>query len=246
MKEIEKAAQIIKQAKRTTAFTGAGISVESGIAPFRGKGGLWNEIDPDFVEINYFITHPAESWEKLMEVFYAYFGQARANAAHFALADMEAAGYLHAVITQNIDNLHREAGSRTVYEFHGNLNELICTHCYTVYDKDDIVLKNLPPRCPACFGIIKPNVVFFGEGIPEEAAANSFREADLSDVFLIIGSTGEVYPAASIPGLAKQNGAKIIEVNIDPSLYTAQITDVFLQGKATEMMRALSAELNIL
>ena len=121
--------RLLLEARHATAFTGAGISVESGIPPFRGPGGLWSRVDPGFIEIDYFQAQPAKSWRKIKEIFYDFLGGARPNAAHFGVAALEAAGRLKAVITQNIDGLHQEAGSREVIEFHGNSRWLVCLEC---------------------------------------------------------------------------------------------------------------------
>ncbi len=241
--EIIRAAERIKNAKHLTAFTGAGISVESGIPPFRGENGLWSKYDPTFLELNYFYHHPKESWKLIKEIFYDYFGKAKPNDAHFALAKLEEAGILKAIITQNIDNLHQEAGSKVVYEFHGNSQKLLCTKCGTKFSLSEVNIDEPIPRCPKCGGILKPDFIFFGEGIPEPARSKSFEEAELADVFLIIGSTGEIMPASLIPPEAKRNGATIIEVNVEPSNYTHTVTDIFLKGKATEVMNNLLTEI---
>ena len=239
---IEKAAELIRNAKHVTAFTGAGISVESGIPPFRGDNGLWNKINPDFIEINNFHHNPLRSWKLIKEIFYDFFGKAEPNAAHFALAEMEKT-FLKVVITQNIDNLHQNAGSEIVYEFHGNSRDLICTNCNKVYSATEKILSKLPPRCEECGSVLKPDFVFFGEPIPEPARTDSFLEAEKADVFILIGTTGEIMPASIIPFRAKSNNANIIEVNIEPSNYTDAITDIFLKGKATHVMKELLKEL---
>ncbi len=236
---IEKAAKLIKNAKHVTAFTGAGISVESGIPPFRGENGLWSKFDPIFLDIHYFQQNPLKSWKLIKEIFYDFFGKAEPNAAHIALAEMEKSGYINAIITQNIDNLHQIAGSKNVFEFHGNSRDLICTNCKKIYSVKDIDLSHLPPKCVDCGNVLKPDFVFFGESIPEPARAISFTEAKIADVFILIGTTGEIMPASIIPIEAKQNGGKIIEVNVQPSNYTNTITDLFLKGKATKIMQKL-------
>ncbi|MCD4665479.1 MAG: NAD-dependent protein deacylase, partial [Bacteroidales bacterium] len=162
------------------------------------------------------------------------------NKAHFVLAEMENMEMLNCVITQNIDNLHQQAGSKVVYEFHGNSQKLLCTKCYSYFVPDDINLDDLPPHCKKCGGLIKPDFIFFGEGIPPDAYQNSVEAATKAEVVILIGSTGEVMPAAQIPYLAKQNGATIIEINTENSNFTHSITDVFLKGKATEVMGRLS------
>lgn len=236
----KKAAELIKSANHVCAFTGAGISVESGIPPFRGKGGLWNQYDPKFIEIGYFHAHNNESWALIKEIFYDFFGKARANAAHQAIAELEARNIVKTVITQNIDNLHQEAGSKNVLEFHGTASRMVCLDCRKTFSANDINLNRLPPECPNCsVGRLKPDFIFFGEGIPEPACSLSFREAEISDVFIVVGTTGEVMPACMIPAAASQNGASIIEINTSPSNYTNSITDVFLQGPATTVMTKL-------
>ncbi|MBU1109924.1 MAG: NAD-dependent deacylase [Candidatus Riflebacteria bacterium] len=240
----QKAAELIRSAKRVCAFTGAGISVESGIPPFRGKDGLWNKFDPKFIEIDYFNKHSQQSWALIKEIFYDFFGQARPNAAHLVLAEFEAKNLVSTVITQNIDNLHQEAGSKNVLEFHGTASRMICLDCRQTFSADTIDLTKLPPECPNCvIGQLKPDFIFFGEGIPEPACSLSFKEAEIADVFIVIGTTGEVMPACMIPAAASRNGATIIEVNTSPSRFTDCVTDVFLQGKASEVMTRLQQAL---
>ncbi len=243
--EYKKAAKIIRNAKRVAAFTGAGISVESGIPPFRGEGGLWNEYDPDFLEIGHFRQNPKASWELLKKIFYDGFAAAEPNAAHGALARMEKSHLLETVITQNIDSLHQRAGSRKIYEFHGTLRTLVCLGCSKEYPLADVDLSFMPPECRMCGGLLKPDVVFFGEPIPEPANSQSFFEAEIADVLLVIGTSGEIMPACMIPHIAKGNGAAIIEINVKESQFTHQITDVFLQSKATEAMIGLTKALGI-
>jgi len=239
------AAEKIQQAKRVVGFTGAGISVESGIPPFRGPEGLWSKYDPIFLDIGYFHQHPEKSWVLIKEIFYDFFGKAKPNAAHIALAEMEKNSLAQAVITQNIDNLHQEAGSRNVYEFHGTSKRLVCSQCGSKKEVEEVDLTTLPPRCEKCGGVLRPDFVFFGEPIPEPANSLSFREAQIADVFLVIGTTGEIMPASMVPLAAKQNGAVIIEVNTETTRFTHEITDIFIQGKATTVMAALLDELGI-
>ena len=234
-----KAAKIITSAKRCVAFTGAGISVESGIPPFRGENGLWNKYDPRTFDIQYFHRNPRHSWEVIQEIFYDIFGEVEPNLAHYALAEMESRNLLASVITQNVDNLHTQAGSKVVHEFHGSLTKLICLDCRTSYPAFQIDLNTLPPACVACGGILKPDVIFFGEPIAEPANTHSFDEASCADCFILIGTTGSVAPANTIPGAAKSNGASILEINPFPSEYTPGVTDVFLQDEACVAMEKL-------
>jgi len=239
------AAEKIHRAKRVVGFTGAGISVESGIPPFRGPNGLWSKYDPVFLDIGYFNQHPGKSWALIKKIFYDFFGKAKPNAAHRALAEMERKGLVQAVITQNIDNLLQEAGSQNVYEFHGTSKRLVCSQCRFKQDVENVDLSSLPPRCEKCGGVLRPDFVFFGESIPEPANSLSFREVQIADVFLVIGTTGEIMPASLVPLAAKQNGAAIIEINTEPTRFTHEITDIFIQGKATTVMTALLNTLDI-
>ena len=233
---IEEVAKILKKAKHVTAFTGAGISVESGIPPFRGKEGLWSKYNPIVLDIDYFRSNPGEPWGVIKEIFYDFFGEAKPNDAHYALAKLEKMGIIKSIITQNIDNLHQAAGSKEVYEFHGTSKNLICDTCGKSYLAESIDLSKLPPICEICGGVLRPDFVFFGEQIPEPANTNSFNEAVIADVFLLIGTTGEIMPASLIPQRAKANGARIIEINVEETNFTSSITDIFLKGKATKVI----------
>lgn len=240
---IEKTVKLLLKSKRTTAFTGAGISVESGIPPFRGENGLWSRFNPEFLDINYFMNYPDKSWKLIKEIFYDYFGRAKPNSAHIALGEMEEKGLLHSIITQNIDGLHQDGGSSEVYEFHGNSRNLICTGCSKIHKADATDLNRLPPACSSCGELLKPDFVFFGEPIPEPAQSNSYAETLNADIFLVIGTTGEIMPASMIPVEADRNEKIIIEINIEPSNYTETITDIFLQGKASVIMQKIITEL---
>jgi NAD-dependent deacetylase len=242
-KDIIKAAGWIANAKHLVAFTGAGISVESGIPPFRGEGGIWSRYDPSILDLDYFHRRPAESWEVIAEIFYKYFQDARPNAAHLLLARLEDEGMLKAVVTQNIDNMHFEAGNRQVIEYHGNSKWLICRQCGTRYKISDISLESLPPRCKSDQEILKPDFVFFGEGIPPDAASRSVEQVSKADLLLLIGSTGEVMPAAMLPSIAKSTGARVIEINPDSSSFTSSITDLLLRGPAGEVCTLLDSYL---
>ncbi len=235
-KHLNDAVNLIMESSRTTAFTGAGISVESGVPAFRGHEGLWDKYNPDAIEISHFIKNPESSWRIIKEIFYDFFGKVKPNGAHYALAELEKMGFLHSIITQNIDNLHHDAGSIEIYEFHGNSRELVCTGCGAKESSEDLDLSELPPFCKKCNYVLKPDFVFFGEQVPGDASSKSWAEAINSELFLIIGTSGEVMPASMIPFEAKKRGKKIIEINVTPSKYTGSITDVFLEGKASLVM----------
>ena len=244
MNDYDTAARWIAESRKAAAFTGAGISVESGIPTFRGPEGLWSRYDPQVLDLGYFYEHPRESWEVIREIFYDYMGaKARPNAAHKLLAELERRGKLQGVITQNIDNLHQEAGSRYVVEFHGTAQTLLCTECgdRTPFTEHD--LDTLPPLCKKCGGLLKPDFIFFGEGIPPQAYQASMALAETADLLLVIGTTGEVMPASMIPYEARQ--ARVIEINVQPSAYTEHRTDLFLQAKATEAAKELAERLGV-
>ena len=230
----------ISESKYSVVFTGAGISVESGIPPFRGENGLWSKYDPIFLDTNYFLVHPKKSWSLINEIFYDFFGKAKPNDAHYILAEMEKKGYIKSVITQNIDNLHQLAGSKNILEFHGTSRTLTCIKCNNQYNSEKLI-ERLPPYCPNCNGLLKPDFVFFGEPIPEGVHNDSIKEASIADLFILIGTTGEIMPASMIPFIAKKNGAKFIEINIQKSKYTDFIVDIYLQGKASVVLRKLKS-----
>lgn len=240
---LNRAARAIRNASWLSAFTGAGISVESGIPPFRGKNGIWNTYDPQVLDIDYFHGHADVCWVGIKEIFYDFFGKAEPNAAHLYLADLEIRGMLKVLITQNIDNLHYLAGSRNVVEYHGNSRQLVCRTCGATTGATPAILATLPPRCD-CGGIYKPDFIFFGEGIPEQALARSAEAARKTDVMLIVGSTGEVFPAAMVPRQAKERGALIIEINPEPSNFTNSITDIFIPLGACEAAEQLRLRLD--
>ncbi len=242
---IQQAADRIKAAGSTVALTGAGISVESGIAPFRGPGGIWTKHDPEKFDKGYFRRNPGESWKLIKMLFYDQMGKAAPNPAHTVLARMENKGLLEAVITQNIDNLHQDAGSRNVFEYHGTLRLLDCLKCRSKHPHDAVSLDPLPPVCPDCGGVLKPDIVFFGEPIPEDVNRAAADYAGKAQVMLVIGTTGEVMPAARLPLIAQNAGATIIEVNVQPSAYTPTTTDIFLQGRAGEMLSLLAEALGL-
>ena len=229
---IDKAARIILDSNSTIALTGAGISVESGIPDFRSRGGLWDRFDPEeYATIYAFKDNPEKVWRMLKEMEQIV-DNARPNAAHTGLAELEEMGLLKSVLTQNVDNLHQEAGSKDVIEYHGNSKSLTCMWCNRKYDYKD-KRGEYPPRCE-CGKILKPDVIFFGEAIPSLAMARSSQLASTCQALLIIGTSAVVSPFNILPRQAKQVGATIIEINLEKTVLTDGITDIFLQGKATE------------
>jgi NAD-dependent deacetylase len=237
---IRKAAEIICASKLNIALTGAGISVESGIPDFRSAGGLWSKYDPaEYATITAFRQDPEKIWDMLREMD-ALVSQAKPNAAHTGLGDLEKMGYLHGIITQNVDNLHQAGGAKNVIEYHGNSGTLSCLWCGRQYQAKEKRAERIP-RCE-CGRVLKPDVVFFGEAIPVEALNRSFRLAASAEALMVVGTSAVVSPANTIPSIAKERGAQIIEINLERTHLTDTITDIFLQGKAAEIITALVEE----
>jgi NAD-dependent deacetylase len=243
--DIEKAARLIFTSKYVTCLTGAGISVESGVRPFRGPGGLWTELgEPPMDGYQRFLANPKSHWEKTMKgagsdwKFLKAADEAIPNPAHYALANLEEMGIMKYLITQNIDNLHLTAGSIKVAEIHGNIKKVRCIKCNARYDRDDISMDKIPPSCPKCNGIIKSDIVMFGEPIPLDVLKICQRETRKSDCMLTVGTSALVYPAADFPLEVRSNGGILIEVN----LYETELTplcDISLRGKAGEILPEL-------
>ncbi len=237
---IEKAAEIIVKSKNLIALTGAGISVESGIPDFRSAGGLWDKYDPSiYATIEAFHKMPGKVWEMIFDMI-ELTSSAKPNSGHEALSELESMGLIKSVITQNIDNLHQRAGSINVIEFHGNALRLICLRCGTGYGLEDYrIPERVVPLCRNCQRILKPTVIFFGEMIPQRALFESNFLAESADAVLVVGTSAVVYPAAAIPEVAKQNGAFIIEINLEETGLSENITDIFLQGESGKVLPGL-------
>jgi len=234
----EQVAELIIRQQPCVALTGAGISAESGIPTFRSKGGLWEKFDPTvYASIEMFRTDPSKYWSIRGE-FIRNYDAYHPNAGHTALAELEAMGLLRHVITQNIDGLHRKAGSRSVTEIHGSLREILCVRCGREYRAPSIP-EGSPPLCK-CGGVLKPNTVLFGESLPPQALETAWRESGACRVMLVIGTSAVVQPAASLPYVAKQHGATVVEVNIERAFSGA---DYFLEGQSGKVMPKLVAEL---
>jgi NAD-dependent deacetylase len=239
LKEIipQELAKLIRRRPRVVALTGAGISVESGIPSFRGAGGLWDRYDPmEYAHIRVFRRNPAKVWQLLREMDET-ISRARPNPAHEALAALEARGYLTGIITQNVDNLHQAAGSKRVVEYHGNALTFVCDTCKGRHPRETLDFDHTPLYC-LCGGLVRPNVVFFGEQIPEKAQAEAEDLAQHCDLLLVIGTSGEVAPASYIPAIAKAWHAIIVENNLEPTRLTYSLADHFLRGSAAQALPA--------
>jgi len=235
--DYKKVADVIKEKGYVVAFTGAGISVDSGIPAFRGGQGLWEKYDPmEYAHIGSFNRNPEKVWVMLREMSQVIFNSAP-SPAHAALSTLEEKGFLRAVITQNVDGLHHVAGNHNVIEYHGNHRWLVCTSCRKRIPLTREVVGILPyPTCEKCNKALKPDVVFFGEGIPMMEMIKANDEANKCKVMFIIGTSGVVYPAADIPYVSKSKGATIVEINIDSTPFTGSITDHFFGGTASEVL----------
>lgn len=244
MADWDRIVEAMRRGGRTNAaVTGAGISVESGVSPFRGKGGLWEKTDPMKVaHIDAFMADPLPYW-RMRAPFIESLKDIAPNPGHEALAAMQRRGWLGPVVTQNIDGLHQKAGSTDVIEFHGNVATLECLECGERVDSARVPLSELPPRC-GCGGVLRPVVVFFGESIPPEALARSQQAAERCAVMLVVGTSGVVQPAASIPLLARHAGALVVEVNPERTPLTEAVTDVFLEGPAARVLPAILSRLD--
>lgn len=217
-------------------FTGAGISSESGIPTFRGKDGIWNKLKPEeLANFTAFIKNPGMVWEwynhrkKIIH-------EAKPNAAHITIAEMQNHFNDVSVITQNIDNLHRRAGSKKIYELHGNIERNFCINCKKFYN-EELDFSHGVPECE-CGGLIRPDVVWFGEYLPEDQFLGGEKAAITSDVFFVVGTSAVVYPAAGLVYTAKQSGSTIVEINIEETPLTS-IADYSYFGKAGEILPSI-------
>jgi NAD-dependent deacetylase len=241
---ISKIKDLIANSKHLVAFTGAGISQESGIPTYRGSGGLWTKYDPGkYANIEYFMKEPEYYWNFFKDVRYPALKNAKPNRAHVALAALEKNGIIKELITQNIDDLHQMAGQSRVIELHGNTRKTLCLDCGMTLTMDEVYEKlshELPPRCE-CGGTLKPNVVFFGEQLPQSALVEAERAARSCDLFLVIGSSLVVYPASNFPVVAKASGAALVIVNVDPTPLD-DLADVVVNDKASQVIPLMLEE----
>jgi NAD-dependent deacetylase len=245
---IHKAARILRESRYVVSLIGAGISAESGIPTFRGPDGLWTRLgEPPNNQYEQFLQDPKAWWRQRMTALASggnsHWDSAKPNPAHYALAELERMGAMRHVITQNIDNLHQVAGTRSISEFHGNRFKMRCIGCNRRWDRAELELTaDSPPECPDCRGIVKSDTVMFGEPIPPDAISRSFEEAEKADCCLVIGTSAVVYPAANVPLIVRRNGGRLIEVNpLETPL--SDICAVVLRGPAGEVMPAVVEEL---
>jgi NAD-dependent deacetylase len=227
----------LRRARRVAVLTGAGVSAESGVPTFRGTDGLWRQYRAeDLATPEAFQRNPALVWE-----WYDWRRQLIAgcapNPAHMAIAALERRCEEFLLITQNVDGLHRKAGSVRLVELHGNLWRARCLTDDRTTDNFDVPLPSIPPRCP-CGGLLRPDVVWFGEGLPADAMRRAFRAAETCELMLVVGTSAVVQPAASLPMVAREQGAYVVEVNLEPTLITAVAHEAH-HGRAGEILPAL-------
>jgi NAD-dependent deacetylase len=243
--DLDAAARCLVEARYVIALTGAGLSVESGIPPFRGPNGLWTKYgEPPMNGYERFLANPRKAWEDRlnpsgpMRELWQALTDAEPNAGHRALVELEDMDIVRATITQNVDNLHRMAGSRRLLEIHGNATLIRCIQCVTRFERDEIDYAVLPPSCPLCNGMLKSDTVSFGEPIPADVLTACGEEAEHADCMIVAGTSATVYPAAGFPMAIAERGGDLIEVNPYPSELTA-LCRVTLTGAAGEVLPAL-------
>ncbi len=244
---IRDAARVLRRSRYAVALSGAGISVESGIPTYRGDDGIWTRLeDPSIDGWELFASDPKQWWQQVIAQGSGVLGmaidRAEPNAGHIAMAQLEEMGRLAHLITQNIDNLHRRAGSKRLTELHGNRYLVRCMNCGGRDRLETIPLDRLPPLCPECGGILKTDVVMFGEPIPADALNEGYRQAASADVFLSVGTSAVVYPAADFPVVAKRHGAPLIEINPNETALS-EIADIVIRESASVALPALVEEL---
>ncbi|MGD9397613.1 MAG: NAD-dependent deacylase [Candidatus Thorarchaeota archaeon] len=237
--EIDRAKKLVVKSQKIIALTGAGISVDSGIPDFRSEGGLWERYDPhEYATIESFMQNPTKFWTMGREIAETIL-KAEPNSAHLGLAKLEEDGKLIGVVTMNIDNLHQAAGSKRVVELHGNYLRAYCIECRAEYVGETIhqsvVNGEIPPKCEKCNGVLKSEAVLFGEPLPERAMSEATELCRNTELMLVIGTSLTIYPAAFLPQLAKNSGAKIILVNLEGSNRNS-VADIVLKGRATEVI----------
>jgi NAD-dependent deacetylase len=226
---------VLARAERIVAFTGAGISAESGVPTFRGVDGIWKKMRPEeLASMDGFLANPSLVWEWYQHRR-AIIHTLHPNAGHRALAEMEHVFPQVAVVTQNIDNLHRRAGSNNVIELHGNIERNYCVKCGTPYQESGDAIPNQIPACAQCGGLVRPDVVWFGEMLPADAWESAVRACESSDLLISVGTSGVVYPAASLPLAGKRAGSFVVEVNPEPTPLTS-IVDEYLAGPAGSVL----------
>jgi NAD-dependent deacetylase len=241
--KLKQVAKWIVDSKRMVVFSGAGLSTESGIPDFRSPGGVWDRYDPEDFNFQNFLssgTSREKYWQMATEM-YDSIKPAQPNLAHLAIAELEKIGRLDCVITQNIDGLHFKAGNseERILQLHGTAIFVSCLSCKKRYDRDEIQERikkgQKAPRCDDCGGLLKPATISFGQSMPEKETQEAYHRSSLCDLFIVIGSSLVVQPAASMPLVAKRNRAKLVIINRDPTPYD-DMADLVIHGQAGPTM----------
>jgi NAD-dependent deacetylase len=234
----------LASADHGVVFTGAGVSTASGIPDFRSEGGIWDQFDQGKFHYDRFLAEPGEYWTDRLELREELYGDADVgpNPAHEVIADLEDRGHVETVITQNVDGLHAEAGSESVIRLHGTSSRVRCLDCGESFPAEPATERaadgELPPRCPECEGVLKPDTVLFGEQLPTGALQSARRHANDADVFLAVGSSLTVQPAASLPSIAARNGATVAVINLEATSVSSS-ADYDIRADVTEALPAI-------
>jgi NAD-dependent deacetylase len=246
---LEAAAHLLRRAKRVVCLTGAGASAESGVATFRdSEDGLWSRVDPQVLASQEgFAANPGMVWQWYMHRLMAV-ERAQPNRGHRTLAELEERWPFFTVVTQNVDDLHERGGSRHVLHLHGRITRFRCNVCafeHELLPQEKHATR--PPRCFSCGGAVRPDVVWFGEPLPQRVLDKAWHESERSDVLLVIGTSGVVYPAAHLPIVAQQHGARVIEINPATTTLTER-ADIYLPGRSgvllPRLLQLVNAEQN--
>lgn len=232
---------ILESADSLVFFTGAGISAESGISTFRGEDGLWKKFKPEeLANFDAFLRNPELVWE-----WYKFRRDvvlnAEPNPGHKAIAGMEKLYDQVSVVTQNIDNLHRRAGSSNIFELHGNIEKNYCIECHSYFNSNELEYVNKIPRCNLCNGLVRPDVVWFGENLPHDIFSAAEKTAESSDICFLVGTSAIVYPAIYIPLSARETGATLVEINIEKTEISGEVNFCFT-GKSGELLPQILQE----
>jgi NAD-dependent deacetylase len=244
MDAVARLAESVREADTVVALTGAGTSTASGVPDFRSESGVWNRFDPEDFHYRWFRTDPAGFWADRVELHETMFGgDIEPNPAHDALAELAEDGHLHAILTQNTDGLHTATTPAELVELHGNAHQAVCDSCGRRTDAAPVRKRvesgERPPRCEDCGGVVKPDVVLFGERLDERDLRRAREHARRADAFLAIGSSLSVEPAASLPRVAARSGAVLAIINIDETL-VSPMADYDVRGDVTEVLPKLA------
>jgi NAD-dependent deacetylase len=247
MEAIEAVADMVIKSKRLVVFTGAGVSTESGVSDFRSPGGIWDRFDPDELNYQSFMASEAgrEKYWQFQRELWPEMVQAQPNPGHYAIAELHRLGKLDCVITQNIDYLHQRAGlpEDRVIELHGTVKWVLCLECGRRYPREEIQTRleagTKVPRCDSCGGIMKPATISFGQPMPERETQQAMAASAACDLFISAGSSLVVYPAAQMPLIARDSGARLVIINLTPTPHD-RYADIVINAKTGPILSAIA------